>query len=466
LGDGTLTDASAPSGATPDPLAILRSRSFIAVLVLAAVIGVVVSFVSWAFLELVHYTQQGLFTDLPEDFGWDSIPWWWYLVVLGVAGLPVAFAIDRLPGAGGHVPAHGLQMGGNQPSVVAGVVLAGWASIGFGVVLGPEAPLITVGAGLATYTVALVRRDAPPQLVTVLAAAGSLAAISVIFGSPIVSAVIVVEAAGLGGSTLPLIVVPGLIAGGVGSLVFIGMAHWSGLSTAAYSLVPLELPRFSGVTWEEIGWALALGVAGALITFCVMGLGVRVSRVVPSKPFVLIPLSGLVVAAAAILFERSTDHGTDQVLFSGQDALPGLISGAGTWSVEALLMLIVCKGLAWGVSLGGFRGGPTFPAIYLGAAGGIAASHLPGLSLTAGIAVGIGVMIVAVLKLPLSAIVIATALTASAGLAVGPLIILAVVAAYLTTLALQGRLGPPGSVFGRAVTETTPPGALDGRRGP
>ena len=345
-------------------------------------------------------------------------------------------------------------------------LLAGWASIGFGVVLGPEAPLITVGAGLAMYTVALVRRDAPPQLVTVLAAAGSLAAISVIFGSPIVSAVIVVEAAGLGGSTLPLIVVPGLIAGGVGSLVFIGMSHWSGLSTAAYSLVPLELPRFSGVTWEEIGWALALGVAGALITFCIMGLGVRVSRLVPSKPFVLIPLSGLVVAALAILFEQSTDHGADQVLFSGQDALPGLVSGAGTWSVGALLMLIVCKGLAWGVSLGGFRGGPTFPAIYLGAAGGIAASHLPGLSLTAGIAVGIGVMIVAVLKLPLSAIVIATALTASAGLAVGPLIILGVVAAYLATLALQGRLGPPGSVFGRAAAETTPPGALDGRRGP
>jgi len=58
-------------------------------------------------------------------------------------------------------------MGGNQPSVVAGVVLAGWASIGSGVVLGPEAPLITVGAGLAMYAVALVRRDAPPQVLTV-----------------------------------------------------------------------------------------------------------------------------------------------------------------------------------------------------------------------------------------------------------------------------------------------------------
>ena len=147
------------------------------------------------------------------------------------------------------------------------------------------------------------------MLLTVLAAAGSLAAISVIFGSPIVSVVLVVEAAGLGGATLPLILIPGLIAAGVGSLVFLGMSHWSGLSTTAYSLTPLDLPRFSGVTWAEIGWAVTLGLAGALLSFCFIGLGVRVSRVVPSKPLILIPMAGLVVAVLAILFEQTTDHG-------------------------------------------------------------------------------------------------------------------------------------------------------------
>jgi hypothetical protein len=79
------------------------------------------------------------------------------------------------------------------------------------------------------YTVRLVRRQAQAQLVTVLAAAGSLAAISVIFGSPIVSAVLVIEAAGLGGATLPLILIPGLVSAGVGSLIFIvttGAGFW------------------------------------------------------------------------------------------------------------------------------------------------------------------------------------------------------------------------------------------------
>ncbi len=44
----------------------------------------------------------------------------------------------------------------------------------------------------------------------------------------------------------------------------------------------------------------------------------------------------------------------------------------------ALLLLVVCKGLAYGFSLSSFRGGPTFPAMFIGAAGGIALSHLPG----------------------------------------------------------------------------------------
>ena len=50
-------------------------------------------------------------------------------------------------------------------------------------------------------------------------------------------------------------------------------------------------------------------------------------------------------------------------------------------------------------------------------------------------------MVVAFLKLPLSAVVIATALTISAGLTVGPLIIIGVTVAYLATLGLEGRLG-------------------------
>jgi H+/Cl- antiporter ClcA len=440
-----MTDDSTAPAEAPDPAAILRSRGFVVLLVFAAVVGIIVSFLGWGFLELVHQLQILVFTDMPRELGYSSVPGWWYLVVLGLAGFPVAFAIVRLPGNGGHVPAHGLHVGSTEPNTVPGIALAALATLGLGLVLGPEAPLIAIGAGAAVYTVKLARRNAQPQLLVIMGAAGSFAAISVIFGSPIVAAVLVIEASGLGGAMLPLILVPGLIAAGVGSLVFIGMANWTGLDTSAYALGTLPLPHFAHVTWEQIAWTIALGLAGALITQVIRRIGLAGAHLCPTKPFVLIPLAGVAVAALAILFEETTTHGANEVLFSGQEALPGLVGSAATWSLGALAMVMLCKGLAWAICLGSFRGGPTFPAIYLGVAGGIAASHLPGMPLTPAVAVGMGVMVASFLKLPLSATIIATALTVSGGLAVDPLIIVGVVVAYLATLGLEGRLGSPAA---------------------
>ena len=148
----------------------------------------------------------------------------------------------------------------------------------------------------------------------------------------------------------------------------------------------------------------------------------------------LLPAIGLIIGGLAIAFSQITGKSVDEVLFSGQDQLPGLISQAGTWSLAALAWLIVFKGLAYGLSLGSFRGGPTFPALFLGAAAGIMCSHLPGFPLSAAVPVGMGAAIVAVLRLPLSAVVLATLLTSSAGPKVEPLIIVGVVVAYVVTL--------------------------------
>ena len=67
------------------------------------------------------------------------------------------------------------------------------------------------------------------------------------------------------------------------------------------------------------------------------------------------------------------------------------------------------------------------------------ASHLPGFPVTPAIAVGMGAATAAVLRLPISAIVLATLLTVQAGTADEPLIIVGVVVAYLVTLMLSRR---------------------------
>ena len=86
----------------------MRSRRFLVLLVLAGIVGVVASFAAWCFLEVINEVEDGVYSDLPDALGFDSRPVWWPLPVLAIAGLIVAFAIARLPGRGGHIPAKGL----------------------------------------------------------------------------------------------------------------------------------------------------------------------------------------------------------------------------------------------------------------------------------------------------------------------------------------------------------------------
>ena len=144
-----------------DPIALIRSREYHRLLVVAALIGVVVSLVSWGYLELVHALQQWLYVDLSRDLGYDTNPSWWPLPILTVAGFAIAFAVIRLPGHGGHEPSEGLRTSPpTQPTEVPGVLLAALATLGLGLVLGPEAPLGVVGIRVqnALQAAELIRR--------------------------------------------------------------------------------------------------------------------------------------------------------------------------------------------------------------------------------------------------------------------------------------------------------------------
>ena len=55
----------------------------------------------------------------------------------------------------------------------------------------------------------------------VVAAAGSFAAFSTLVGSPLIAAFILMEAIGLGGPMLGTVLVPGLVAAGIGTLIFV-----------------------------------------------------------------------------------------------------------------------------------------------------------------------------------------------------------------------------------------------------
>src|SRR4051794_27717199 len=332
-----------------------------------------------------------------------------------VGGVLVALAIQRLPGIGGHSPADGFHAGGvTAPIELPGIVLAALATLSFGVVLGPEAPLILMGSGLGALAVRLAARDAPPTAATVIAAAGSFAAISSLLGSPLLGAFLLLEASGLGGAMLGVVLVPGLLAAGIGTLIFIGLDSLTGFGT--FSLAIPGLPPFAHPTVAMFGWALAIGLVAPFLGRGIISLALIVRPHVERRMLLLMPVLGLVIAGLAIGFDAATGKGSSEVLFSGQSALPSLVTNAAHWSVGALLLLILCKGLAYGLSLSSFRGGPVFPALFIGGAIGIAASHLPGLSLVPAVAMGIGAMATVMLTLPLTSTLLATLLISADGL--------------------------------------------------
>jgi len=444
---------------TPSELrALLTSRRYLSLLALAALIGVPISAAAFGFLALVNRMQRWVFTDLPRGLGFHGEPLWWPVAPLVLAGIGVPLAIRYLPGNGGHSPADGFQAGKGAPgpAELPGIVLAALATLCLGVVLGPEAPLLALGGGLGVCAIRLIKRNAPAQATSVVAAAGSFATISTLFGSPLLGAFLLMEVSGISGDAMEVALLPGLLASGIGSLIFIGLGRWTGLGT--FSLAIPHLPHFGTPDAAEFGWALVIGVAAAVAGSGIRRLGLRLRPYVERRMLLIMPVAGLAIAGLAIAFAVGTGKASSEVLFSGQNALGPLLAHAASYTAAAVVLLLACKGLAYGISLSGFRGGPVFPSMFLGAAGGIALSHLPGLPLVAGAAMGIGAMCAVLLRLPLTSVLLATLLLSSDGLAVMPLVIVAVVVAYVLSARLMpappaAKAAPPApSTPGRPAT--------------
>ena len=431
---------------------------------LAAIIGAPISAIAYFFLALVSKLQHWLFASLPHELGFSSAPVWWPFPLLFVGGVCCALAIVYLPGTGGHEPADGFKAGGlPAPKEILGVFFAALATLGFGAVLGPEAPLIALGGGLGAWIVSLARRGDVSKAKVVIGATGSFAAVSTLLGSPLASAFLLMEASGLGGAVMELVLIPGLLAAGIGALIFLGLDSWTGLGS--FSLAIPGLPHVGSPTGAEFGWALLIGLVAAVIGVAIKRLALLLRDHVRPRRLIATPLAGLVVAAIAVGFSQATGKGVAYVLFSGQFQVGPLVANRATFTLGALLLLLLCKALAYGVSLSSFRGGPVFPSIFIGAAAGVALAHLPGVPLAAGMGIGMGAMMAVMLRLPLTAVLLTTLLLLSDGIAIMPLVIVAVVVAYVAVSWLDppAKAAPapsaePTAASAHSATASTPAG--------
>ncbi len=428
--------AAGPNPANLDPVKVIRSKAYLSALVLAAILGIPISAIAYGFLALVSRIQRYLFDDLPTDVFGGSAPAWWPVPWLLLCGLLTGLTIRYLPGNCGHSPAFGFTTGGGPPSgpELVGVFLAALTTLSLGAVLGPEAPLIAIGGGLAALTVHLVRRDAPPMAATVMASAGSFAAVSTLLGSPVLGAFLIMEVAGIGGAALSLVALPGLLASGIGALIFLGLGTYTGLGTFSLSLV--TVPPDVDPTAATLAWAVAMGVVGAAVAWVIRWGGLSLRPLVHTNRVLVTAGLGVLIGGSAMVYQLATGNSFTQVLFSGQDALPALVENATSYSVGVLVLLVVCKAFAYSLSLSAFRGGPVFPSMFIGAAIGIAAAALPGMSLAPAIAMGIGAMCSAMLRLPMTSTLLAILLLGTDGLSVTPQVVIAVAVAFVVTYLL------------------------------
>ncbi|MFI5556143.1 chloride channel protein [Streptomyces sp. NPDC051738] len=438
-------DPTAPAAVTQPAEAdrlreLLRSPAYQKTLVFCALIGIPVSLAAFWFLAGLHELEHLLWAELPAELGWDTPPWWWPLPLLTLAGIAVGLVVRHLPGAGGHVPAAGLHAPGLPLAALPGVVLAALASLPLGATLGPEAPLIAFGGGLAMLFAHLARAPVTPQNAALLGAAGAAAALPAIFGNPLIGAVILIEVAGVGGPRLFAVMLPALLSSGIGSLVFTGFGRWTGLSTGGLSLPSKgPSPRLDA---GDVIWSVPMAVAIGLALHLIFNTGRLTALFVSRRPVAHTAACALAAGMCAAVYALATDRSPADVASSGQATLARLAEDPHAWGVGALVAVLLCKAAAYALCLGSLRGGPIFPALFLGAAVGVLLAPLPGLGVVPGLAAGMAAAAAAALRLPVSSAVLVVLVMGSAEMT--PVVLLAAVVGFATVQLLPpGRTVPP-----------------------
>jgi H+/Cl- antiporter ClcA len=415
----------------------MSPREYLRVLAIAALLGPPVAILAAGLMAAIHGVTTLAWTDIPDAAGWSSPPAWYVLVVPVVGGAIVALAL-RMPGHGGHSAVGDLSMEPLSPLGLVSALLAALASLGLGLVLGPEAPLLAIGltAGLVAGK-ALRAEESAAKLIVM---AGAFASISTVFGGPLPSALLLFELAAahavVPAAALGRALVPGFLASGTAALMFTGVDDWPGVKETVLSLPPL--PDYPTVQGVDVAWAVPVALVAGLIVAGARSGARRASERTTLPPALLLCGGGLAVGVLAVAFREITSQPVDLVLFSGETSLGAIIAESSAGVVVALL---IAKALGYAISLAaGFRGGPTFPAVTLGVLVGVlGALVLPGMDLTPAVAAGLAAGAAAALRLPIFGALLTALMIGSGASQTVPIAVVGSVVGWLAAEAVNAR---------------------------
>ena len=322
------------------PVSVTRQRPLPAML-LAAVVSLAVGYVV---LELVNAGIRLVWETIPGT--WTQTPAWYVIGVLLIAAVLV-YLVRRFVADSGHSPIGGIKVSGLTPKEYLGAILAIFASLWGGVVLGPEVALVATGSvigGIAAKSM----RITESKVVTKVVGVGALGGILALFVEPFMS----------------------------------GSMKLGSTPTA--------------IEVDQLGWAFLVALIATLAVTIARLLAALIARASQAGPHLPILVgAALIIAAAALLMQAWTGQAVSYITTSGEELITDLPTLTSAPTVAAIIAL---KTIAYAVSLGaGFRGGPFFPAMFVGAASGLLIALVidGGPSVPAAIVVGVIAAVIA-----------------------------------------------------------------------
>ena len=388
---------------------------------LAIGIGLVAAAGGSILLELVHLGERLFYETLPQSLGLDGVPIWWVLLML-LAGAAVIVLAQHLPGNSGKSPLTGFHF--DTPPVNAiSILIASAGTLMFGFVLGPEAPLIILGTTIG----ALIARRSDSQTLKAAMLLGGVASIGAVFGNPFVTAFMILEFIALG--AMPrILMLPLFVALGAGYLTQVGIGSWNG-----FGLHPLTvpgLPAYDSINAVDLLVATLASFAAAIIGILAREIAEQVDKVTRRYPRLTPFAAAIAITGLVAIIVLAFDLSPQMLLFSGQgQAMSTLIDET---AIGVVVAIVGFKALGYAISLGGgMRGGPIFPATFLGVGVGVLfALIFSGTPVSPLAAAGIAAAATAIIRLPFTSAMLALLLIGGAGMDVAPFAIIGAVVGF------------------------------------
>jgi CIC family chloride channel protein len=363
-------------------------------------------------------------------------PAWRVLLVPTLGGLVVGLVVRFMPQgeSGEHGVArviYAVALGNGRVPLLGTIrsFLTNAVSIGVGASVGPEGPVIELGAGLGSTLGQKLRLS--PERVRTLVGCGAAAGLAAAFNAPIAGAIFALEVVMRDFAVVtfsPIIVAA--VLGTVVSRSLLGDAP--AFAVPAYELFsPWELPLY----------LLLGGLAGALgVLFTRLNHAAESWRSHIPLPLATHPMLGGLLLGGAFL------AGLPHLFGVGYEPISELLAGDMHWKL--MLVLVGAKLVATNLSLGtGFTGGIFAPTLLMGGAlggliGQFAARLFPAHTSPHGAysLVGMAALLAAVTHAPMTSILIVFELTG------GYEIILPLMTACISAVAIAQRLMPE-SIF-------------------